>query len=425
MRSYLLAGNTAHYDGVIAAFEARGLAVVPAFASGLDARPAVEQFFVRTAARGRRRRLAHRLLAGRRPRLQRRQGGRGDAGAGSTCPTSPRTPVEFQTLEQWEASDRGLLPVEATMMVAIPELDGATGPMVFGGRSGAGRRARRTSRDMRSHPERADAAGRPRGQAGRAAAHAARRSAGSASSCSTSRRMRAPPARRPISAVFASLHNTLKAPRRRAATRSRCRPTVDDAARLHHRGQRGALRRGRERPCAHPCRRPCAARARLGRDRGAMGPGAGPTAERRRLDLRARRAVRQRLVGVQPAFGYEGDPMRLLFEKGFAPTHAFSAFYRCLREDFARPRRAAFRHPRRAGVHARQAGRHVRRLLARPADRRPAELLPLRRQQPFRGHIAKRRSAATLISYLTPPWPMPASIAACSTSRPRSSAGAG
>ena len=39
MRSYLLAGNTAHYDGVIAALEARGLAVVPAFASGLDARP--------------------------------------------------------------------------------------------------------------------------------------------------------------------------------------------------------------------------------------------------------------------------------------------------------------------------------------------------------------------------------------------------
>ena len=28
--------------------------------------------------------------------------------------------------------------------------------------------------------------------------------------------------------------------------------------------------------------------------------------------------------------------MRLLFEKGFAPTHAFSAFYRYLREDCAR-----------------------------------------------------------------------------------------
>ncbi len=32
--------------------------------------------------------------------------------------------LEFQTLPEWEASDRGLQPVEATMMVAIPELDG-------------------------------------------------------------------------------------------------------------------------------------------------------------------------------------------------------------------------------------------------------------------------------------------------------------
>src|SRR5262249_5156496 len=39
-------------------------------------------------------------------------------------------------------------------------------------------------------------------------------------------------------------------------------------------------------------------------------------------------------VGVQPAFGYEGDPMRLMFERGCAPTHAFSAFYRWVREDF-------------------------------------------------------------------------------------------
>jgi magnesium chelatase subunit H len=39
------------------------------------------------------------------------------------------------------------------------------------------------------------------------------------------------------------------------------------------------------------------------------------------------------LIALQPAFGYEGDPMRLLFEKGFAPTHSFSAFYRYLREE--------------------------------------------------------------------------------------------
>src|SRR5262249_60239698 len=47
MRSYLLAGNTAHYDGVLDALEARGLSVVPAFACGLDSRPAIAQYFVK------------------------------------------------------------------------------------------------------------------------------------------------------------------------------------------------------------------------------------------------------------------------------------------------------------------------------------------------------------------------------------------
>ena len=46
MRSYALSGNSAHYDAVIASLEARGLRVIPAFASGLDARPAVNAFFM-------------------------------------------------------------------------------------------------------------------------------------------------------------------------------------------------------------------------------------------------------------------------------------------------------------------------------------------------------------------------------------------
>ena len=47
LRSYMLAGNAAHYDGVIEALEARGLRVIPAFASGLDSRPAIEEFFLK------------------------------------------------------------------------------------------------------------------------------------------------------------------------------------------------------------------------------------------------------------------------------------------------------------------------------------------------------------------------------------------
>ena len=47
MRSYVLSGDTAHYDGVIAALEARGLRVLPAFTTGLDSRLAVQAFFMR------------------------------------------------------------------------------------------------------------------------------------------------------------------------------------------------------------------------------------------------------------------------------------------------------------------------------------------------------------------------------------------
>ena len=139
LRSYLLAGNTAHYDGVIASLESRGLRVIPAFASGLDARPAIDKFFVRDG-----RPLidamvsltGFSLVGG--PAYNDSKSA-ADVLAMLDVPYVAAHPSEFQTLEQWGASDRGLLPVENTIMVAIPELDGATGPMVFGGRSaGAG-----------------------------------------------------------------------------------------------------------------------------------------------------------------------------------------------------------------------------------------------------------------------------------------------
>ncbi|TJW99023.1 magnesium chelatase, partial [Neisseria gonorrhoeae] len=71
--------------------------------------------------------------------------------AGLDVPLIAAHPLEFQTVEQWHADARGLTPVEATMMVAIPELDGAVGPTVFGGRSAMAD----AGRDMASLPERA------------------------------------------------------------------------------------------------------------------------------------------------------------------------------------------------------------------------------------------------------------------------------
>jgi magnesium chelatase subunit H len=154
MRSYVLAGNTAHYDGVIAALEARGLRWSrPSPAVSTRARD--RRFFRQgRPADGRRRRLAHRLLAGRRPGLQR------FASAAKTCwprldvPYLSAIAVEFQTLEQWEAGENGLMPVETTMMVAIPEIDGARADPLRRPRPERGR-MRRRRRDMNAHPERA------------------------------------------------------------------------------------------------------------------------------------------------------------------------------------------------------------------------------------------------------------------------------
>jgi len=108
-------------------------------------------------------------------------------------------------------------------------------------------------------------------------------------------------------------------------------------------------------------------------------------------------------VGIQPSFGYEGDPMRLLFERGFAPTHAFSAFYRFIRDDF---RAHAVLHFGTHGALEFMPGKQVGMSQKCWPDRLIGELPNFylyAANNPSEGTIAKRRAAATLISYLTPP----------------------
>ncbi len=108
-------------------------------------------------------------------------------------------------------------------------------------------------------------------------------------------------------------------------------------------------------------------------------------------------------VGVQPAFGYEGDPMRLLFESGFSPTHAFAAFYRYLRDEFGAH---ALLHFGTHGALEFMPGKQT----GLSEDCWPDRLirdLPnfylYAANNPSEGTLAKRRGAATIVSYLTPP----------------------
>jgi magnesium chelatase subunit H len=397
MRSYLLAGNTGHYDGVIAALEARGLRVVPAFATGLDARPAVEKFFLRdgracvdavVSLTG------FSLVGG--PAYN-------DAHAAEEMlatldvPYIAAMPVEFQTLEQWQASERGLLPVEATMMVAIPELDGATGAMVFGGRSSTDGNAH----DMCSHAERADML------AARVAKLVALRRSERAQRKVAVVIFNFPPnagntGTAAFLSVFESLHRTLVALRAGGYTVD-VPASVDELREriIHGNAERfGAAANVHARiPAAEHVRR----ERWLTEIEGQWGPAPG----RLQSDGQSIHVLGERFgnvfVGIQPGFGYEGDPMRLLFERGFAPTHAFSAFYRWLREDFGAD---AVLHFGTHGALEFMPGKQAGLSGACWPDRLIGDLPNLylyASNNPSEGAIAKRRAAATLISYLTPP----------------------
>ena len=321
-------------------------------------------------------------------------------------------PLEFQTIEAWGASAAGLSPVEATMMVAIPELDGAIAPTVFGGRAdgsgpcqGCGRRCRfepsALAPRMRACPERAEALAakverlvrlRRTERAERKVAVVLFNFPPNAGAVGTAAYL----------SVFESLFNTLKAmkaagyavevPASVAALRTRL--IEGNAARfgadanVHHRiPVEDHIRRERH----------------LAAIEGAWGPAPGKALSNGASIFVLGAQFGNVFVGLQPGFGYEGDPMRLLFERGFAPTHAFSAFYRWVREDFGAH---AVLHFGTHGALEFMPGKQT----GLSGDDWPERLIGsvpnlylYAANNPSEGALARRRSGATLVSYLTPP----------------------
>ncbi len=399
MRSYVLAGDTRHYDGVIEAFENLGYRVVAAFASGLDAREAVDAYF--QDQRGKPQVDAVVSLTG-----FSLVGGPAynDADAAEEMlarldvPYIAAQAVEFQSLSQWETSERGLMPVESTMMVSIPELDGATGALVYGGRAGAGED---DVRDMRPHPERINRLAervdrwvtlRKKKRSERSIAITLFNFPPNAGNIGTAANL----------AVFESLYRVLAGlaeagyrvdvPESVEALRTRL--LQGNAARY------GADANVYTRIPAddHVEREPY-----LSEIEAQWGPAPG----KQQADGRHIHVLGERFgnvfVGVQPSFGYEGDPMRLLFEGGFAPTHAFSAYYRFLRDDFGAD---AVLHFGTHGALEFMPGKHTGMSEKCWPDRLIGDLPNIylyAANNPSEGTIAKRRSAATLVSYMTSP----------------------
>ena len=401
LRSYLVSGNARHYDGVIAALEARGLRVIPAFASGLDARPAIERFFMADGAPKVDAVLSltgFSLVGG--PAYNDSRAAE-DILARLDVPYLAATPVEFQTLDQWEQDARGLLPVEATMMVALPELDGAICPTVYGGRSGRAGTPESGARDMVAHEERATTL------AARVAKLVALKRTARANKRVAVVLFNFPPnagatGTAAYLAVFQSLFNTLAA-MREAGYRVDL-PTDADALRAAV-TQGNAAQYGTDGNVA--ARIPADDHVRRETHLAEIEAQWGPAPGRHNSDGRHLLILGAQFghvfVGLQPAFGYEGDPMRLLFERGFAPTHAFNAFYRYIREDFAAH---AVLHFGTHGALEFMPGKQAGMSASCWPDRLIGDLPNVNlyaSNNPSEGMIAKRRANATLVSYLTPP----------------------
>ena len=413
LRSYLLSGNAGHYDGVIAALESKGLRVIPAFAAGLDSRPAIDAFFMKNgqvcvdavvSLSG------FSLVGG--PAYNDAKAAE-EVLAKLDVPYVAAHPVEFQTLDQWGGSDRGLLPVESTIMVAIPELDGSTSPMVFGGRPGAAGVTctgchhactfgeSTSAQDMHSCPERAIML------AARVSKMVALKRSERKDRNVAIVLFNFPPNAGNIGtaaflAVFESLWHTLIAMKAQGYQVD-MPDSLDDLrdGLLHgNAAQYGADAN------VHAL---ISADDHVKRERwlkeieAQWGPAPGTQLSNGSSIFVLGKKFGNVLVSVQPSFGYEGDPMRLLFEKGLAPTHAFSAFYRYLREDFKAHAVLHFgTHGALEFMPGKQSGMSGTCWPDRLIDDLP-NLYLYASNNPSEGAIAKRRSGATLISYLTPP----------------------
>ena len=411
LRSYLLSGNSAHYDGVISAIEAQGLRVIPVFAMGLDSRPAIEKFFFQNekpvvdmvvSLTG------FSLVGG--PAYN-------DAKAAEEIlskldvPYLAAHPVEFQTISEWNESDRGLLPVENTIMVAIPELDGAISPMIFGGRPGKtsdhNQKEQKIVCENLNETDMVVCTERAAMLAERVQRLVSLRKTKVAEKKVAIVLFNYPPNAGNVGTaahlgVFESLYNTLQSMKqsgynvelpvssdelRDKLIEGNSSTFCTDANVAELTGVDQYVRSEKWLDEIENC--------------WGTAPGKQNTNGQSLFVLGA--YFGNIFVGIQPGFGYEGDPMRLLFEKGNSPTHSFSNFYRFIREEFKADAILHFgTHGALEFMPGKQSGMSESCWPDRLISSTPNFYL-YASNNPSEGAIAKRRAAATLVSYMTPP----------------------
>src|ERR1041385_2781336 len=384
MRPQVVSKTTKHYDALIRALENEGLTVVPAIATLMDNREAVSKFFTNEGER----RVSQivsltgfSFVGG--PAMN-------DSAAAAeflkqlNLPYRSAVSLDTQTIEAWTDAQTGLNPVQAGMQIAIPEIDGATEPFVYGGIPSRGQepvpledRCTRLARRLRRW-----------------------------NNLQTATRDQIK------LAIVLFCFPPNKGNIGTAADLDVFPGVVDVLKRLDAEGYRVEVPESAEdlrervndnvsyRMNVQEYRRLCPYVRGVESDWGTA-PGAINTFGRE-LQIQGLE-LGNVFIGVQPTFGFEGDPMRLMMARSGAPHHGFMAFYTYLSKVFKADGVIHF------GTHGAlefMPGKQIG-LSGECWPDRLIEELPnfyiYSVNNPSEGSIAKRRSYAELISYLTPP----------------------
>ncbi|MEN9222537.1 MAG: magnesium chelatase subunit H, partial [Thermostichus sp. BF3_bins_97] len=398
-RTHLVTGDDAHYVAMVQELESRGARVLPIFAGGLDFSKPVNEFFWNEATQapmvdavvsltgfalvGGPARQDHPKAVEALQRLNR--------------PYMVALPLVFQSTEEWADSDLGLHPVQVALQIAIPELDGAIDPIILSGRDAATGKAHA----MQDRIELI---------AGRAIKWANLRRKPKLDKKIAITVFSFPPDKGNVGTaayldVFSSIHKVMQALASNGYDLGSDLPETPQTL-------MEAILHDAQAQYASP-ELNIAAKLSV-REYEALTPNVkaieeywGPAPGQLNTDgqnlLVYGKHFGNLFIGVQPTFGYEGDPMRLLFSKSASPHHGFAAYYTYLEKIWGADAVLHF------GTHGSlefMPGKQI----GMSGECYPDNLIGsipnlyyYAANNPSEATIAKRRGYACTISYLTPP----------------------
>ncbi|CAJ1334906.1 unnamed protein product [Effrenium voratum] len=330
-KSHIATKDDGHYVGMVQELERRGARVACTYTGGLDFSVPVQDFLSLPSGEGAVDALVNltgfSLVGG--PASQ-------DAKKAKEVlmrfnrPYLVSVPLVFQSFTEWQNSQLGLHPVQVALQVSLPEIDGAIEPLIFSGRDGT------SGRSIPMQDRISSLATRSLNWAN------LRRKPNSEKKLSICV-FQFPPDKGNVGTaayldVFGSIHAVMKELKSQGYT-------VDDIPEDAQGLQKSIL----EDPEASMSMSDLNVAYRMSVNeyetlcpfahdlRENWGPPPGELNTDGQDMLIYGKQFGNVFIGVQPTFGYEGDPMRLLFAKSASPHHGFAAFYTYLEFIFKEP----------------------------------------------------------------------------------------